>query len=57
VVPDQEHLGDLADGRSPIVPVPADDEQELMLWRRESGRACLLLAPPQKTTQADPELE
>jgi hypothetical protein len=57
VVPDQEHLGHLADGRSPRVPVPTDREEQLVLHRGESRRGRLFLAPVEEPAEADPELE
>jgi hypothetical protein len=57
VVPDQEHLGHLADGRSPRIAVPADREEQLMLHRGQPRCGCLFLAPMEEPTEADPELE
>ena len=57
VVPEQEGLGDLPDGRTFPARVPPDREQQLVLRRREADGYRLCLAPAQEAAQAGPELE
>ena len=57
MVPEQEYLGDVADGRPvPVLPTP-DGEQQLVLRRGEPDRRGLFLAPVQEAAEAGPELE
>jgi CBS domain-containing protein len=52
VVPEQEMLGDVADGRR-SVRMAADGQQELVLGRRDPGVEGLLLAPVHEPSQPD----
>jgi hypothetical protein len=57
VVPEQEDVGDLPDGRAGATGVPPDGEQQLVLCGREADCHRLCLAPVQEAAQAGPELE
>ena len=57
VVPEQEDVGDLPDGRAVAARTPPDGEQELVLRRREADFHGLGLAPVQESAEAGPELE
>lgn len=51
VVPEEQVIGDVSDGRSGRVVMTSDREQELMLGGGEAGGAGVLLAPAQEAPQ------
>ena len=57
MVPEQQRIGDVADGGPALVVVPPDGEQQLVLRRREAVLTGLLLAPVEEPPQlrAEPE--
>jgi hypothetical protein len=57
VVPQQELLGDVTDGRPAPVRVAPDDQEQLMLGGRQPDDLGLLLAPTQEATQTRAELQ
>jgi chloride channel protein, CIC family len=57
VVPQQERIGDVADGRAVRIPRSADREEKLVLRGCEVGLGRPLLAPVQESPQLRSELE
>jgi hypothetical protein len=57
VVPEQEGVGHLPDGRAVPPWVPPHGEQQLVLCRGEADGDRLRLAPVQEAAEAGPELE
>jgi hypothetical protein len=57
VVPEQELLGDVADGRPAAIRVAADDQEELMLSGRQPDDLGLLFAPAQEAAEPRAELQ
>ena len=57
VVAKEQGVGDLSDGRSALVAVAADREQELVLHGCEPDGDGLFLAPAEEPPEADAELE
>ncbi len=55
VMPEEQVVGDLADGRTPWVAVTSDGQEELMLGRSETRLLRLLFAPSLELTQAGPQ--
>ena len=57
VVPEQELLGDIPDGRLGRIRMPPDDQEELMLGGRQPDDLGLLFAPAQEAAQTRAELQ
>ena len=55
VVAEEEVVGHLADRRPPVVGVPSDGQQQLLLRRRQPGPLGLLLAPAEEPAQPGPQ--
>lgn len=52
VVPQQQIVGEVADGRRLATRVALDGDQKLVLYVRQAGRPGLVLAPPLEPAQA-----